>query len=146
MHRTDHSEIPRLDETGKHGTSIGQRPNGQVHVLSGDLAHERSVLRASIARYSLRCIDRRREVAEGVGEVPELRSIASAHDRAAFAVAEHDDQLRTRELRRELQASDDVGASEVPSDAQTEDVTDSLIEHQLGRHSGVSSFSLNLEM
>jgi hypothetical protein len=40
---------------------------------------------------------------------------------------------------REFEASDDIGVDEVPGDAGDEDVADSLVEDQLGRHPAVDA-------
>jgi hypothetical protein len=131
MHRRDNLQFILGDQVVKDLAFLLKTLGSQLGVRGRHLLHEVPVLRGMLPRSVPVGLDRRLDVPQQLGELAEFRAIDGALDRAAFAVAQHDDELRPGQLGRELGTANDVVVDKVASHANAEDVADALIEDQL---------------
>ena len=69
----------------------------------------------------------------------EFDSVARAPDRTTLRMSEDHNEFCTRSCASELETSQDVLVENISGDSNAEDVTQPLIEDQLGRRSGVDT-------
>jgi len=101
--------------------------------------NKRLVFGVSLALHIGYRVDRGHDVAERIGEAPDLGEVASSLDGAAFRMAKHHDKLCAGKLGGELEAADEIGICEIAGDSGAEDVADPLIEHEFRGDSGVDT-------
>ena len=90
-------------------------------------------------------LDRRTDAVDDRVQVPRLAGrgpgefLEGRVDRTAVGVAEHDDELRVEPRRRELHAADLRRRDDVARDADDEEIAESLVEDEFGRHPGIGT-------
>ena len=119
------------DALGDDGPGLFQAPDIVPDVLGDGLGEgiRRPRLLGQINRWADR-VDQRGQMA-GEGGVG-LQNVDRRLHRPTIRVAEHEDQRRTEDLHAVFQARKTVGVDEVSSDSDDEQVTRTLIEHEIG--------------
>lgn len=77
--------------------------------------------------------DGRFDFAKQGGEVAQLNAVAGAFDRAAFGVAEDEDNFGAGNFAGKFHGTHDVFVEDISGNSDTENIAEALVEDQLGR-------------
>ena len=116
---------------------FGNLPDGLFHIVDRHSGYKIGIAAIPIGGNGDFAVDDRLDFVQQCGETTQLHAVASTRDGTAVGMPKHDDDFRLRNAAGKLHASQYVVIQDVASDADTENIPQSLVEDQLGRCAGV---------